>query len=67
MSRNVQMRMGNPTDKQFSKLVSANKVKNCPVLPQHIANATKIFGPPTAALDGKTTRKQSARVIVQRA
>ena len=51
MARDVQLRVGNPTDKQFNKLVSANKIRNCPILPQHIANASKIFGPSTAGLE----------------
>ena len=45
-------------------MVSVNGLKNAPIRPEpeHVTNATRIFGPNTAALEGKTVRRPSPRV-----
>ena len=45
-------------------MVSVNSLKECPVRPEHITNAAHAFGPLITGLEGKTTRRESARVRV---
>ena len=44
-------------------MVTVNGLKNDPICPEHVTNATCIFGSNTAALEGKTVRRPSPRVI----
>ena len=43
-------------------MVSVNGLRNSPVRPEHVTNASRIFGPNVAALEGKTVRRPSPRV-----
>ena len=63
MARVVQSRMGNMCDANLKQMVSVNGLKNSPIRPEHVTNAARIFGPNTAALEGKTVRRPSPRVI----
>ena len=43
-----------------------NSLKISPVRPEHITNASHVFGPDVAGLEGKTARRVSARVHTDR-
>ena len=62
LARTLQSRVGNMCDAKLKQMVSVNGLKNTPVRPEHVTNATRIFGPNTAALEGKTVRRPSLRV-----
>ena len=63
MARMLQSRVGNMCDAKLKHImVSVSGLKNAPIFPDHVTNATCIFGPNTAALEGKTVRRPSPRV-----
>ena len=47
---------------KLKQMVSVNGLKNVPICPEHVTNATRMFGPNTAALEDKTVRRPSPRV-----
>ena len=49
-------------DAKLKQMVNVNGLKNAPVRPEHVTNATHIFGPNTTALEGKIVRRPSPRV-----
>ena len=49
-------------DAELKQMMSVNGIKNAPIRREHVTNATRIFGPNTAALEGKTVRRPSPRV-----
>ena len=55
LARTLQSRVGNMCDAKLKQMVSVNGLKNAPIRPEHVTNATRIFGPNTAALEGKGT------------
>ena len=62
LARTLQSRVGNMPDEKLKQMVSVNGLRNSPVRPEHVSNATRIFGPNVAALEGKTVRRPSPRV-----
>ena len=58
----LQSRVGNMSDSKLRHMVSVNGLTNSPVRPEHMTNASCIFGPNVAALEGKTVRRPSPRV-----
>ena len=62
LARTLQSRFGNMCDAKLKQMVSVNGLKNAPICPEHVTNATQIFGPNTTALVGKTARRPSPRV-----
>ena len=62
LARTLQSRFGNMCDAKLKQMVSVNGLKNAPIRPEHVTNATRIFGPNTAGLEGKTVRRPSPRV-----
>ena len=44
-------------------MLQMNVIKNCPVTSDHIDIAEKILGTDVATLKGKTTRKQTLKVL----
>jgi hypothetical protein len=48
--------IGNPTKREFARIVHEKCITNCPVTVHNINNANRIFGPDLANLRGKTTR-----------
>ena len=50
------------SDTKLKHMVSVNGLRNSPVRPEHVTNASRIFGPNVAALEGKTVRRPSPRV-----
>ena len=51
--------LGAPTIENFKKMLRANFIANCPVTPQDVDIAEKIFGPDLSTLKGKTTRRKT--------
>ena len=62
LARTLQSRVGNMTDEKLKQMVSMNGLRNFPVRPEHVTNATCIFGPNVAALEGKNVRRPSRRI-----
>ena len=63
LARTLQSRVGNRCDAKLKQMVSVNGLNNAPIRPEHVTNATRIFGPNTSALEGKTVRRPSPRVL----
>ena len=53
LARTLQSRVANMSDAKLKQMVSVNGLKNAPIRPEHVTNASCIFGPNTAALEGK--------------
>ena len=51
-------KVGCPTVQNFKALLKMNFISNCPVTPEHVDRAEKIFGPDVATLKGKSTRQR---------
>jgi hypothetical protein len=45
--------VGYPSPADFTNMVRANMIQNCPVTPTDITTSNKIFGPDVASLKGK--------------
>ena len=54
-AQELQVTVGHPLDKDFIKILKASSLPNCPVTPQDVIIADKLFGPDIGALKGKTT------------
>ena len=63
LARTLQSRVGSMCDAKLRQMVSVNGLKNAPNRSEHVTNATCIFGPSTAALEGKTVRRPSPQVL----
>ena len=55
--------LGAPNIPTFKSMLQMNVIKNCPVTSDHVGIAEKIFGTDVATLKGKTTRRQSSKVL----
>jgi hypothetical protein len=55
--------VGYPSPSDFTTMVRANMIRNCPVTPTDITTSNKIFGPDVASLKGKTVRNRPAPVL----
>jgi hypothetical protein len=55
--------VGYPSPADFTNMVRANMIRNCPATPTDITTSNKIFGPDVASLIGKTVRQQPAPVL----
>ena len=53
---------GYPTMENFKILVESNQIQNCPVKPEEITIAEKIFGSDMGALKGKSTQRKPVPV-----
>jgi hypothetical protein len=61
-ARDLQVKIGQPSTKDFVKIVTSNQLPNCPVTKADIAAAEHIFGPDVGSLKGKTTRSNPPKV-----
>jgi hypothetical protein len=52
-----------PSKRDFQGLVRHNLLKDCPITPDDVNNANKIFGPDLATIRGKTVRQKPERVV----
>jgi hypothetical protein len=57
-ARELQIKVGRPSPKQFIQIVAKNQLRNCPITRADIMAAEDIFGPDVGSLQGKTTRKR---------
>jgi len=55
--------IGRPNTQDFIKYMECNMIPNCPVTKADIIRAKDIFGANIGALQGKTVRKKSTRVM----
>jgi hypothetical protein len=54
--RQLQIRVGRPSTKDFLRIVARNQLPNCPITQDDILVAEDIFGPDIGSLKGKTAR-----------
>ena len=62
LARQLQIKIGRPSTKDFIRIVTSNQLPNCPITRADILAAEHIFGPDVGSLKGKTTRKAPPRV-----
>jgi hypothetical protein len=55
LARQLQIRVGRPSTKDFLWIVARNQLPNCPITRDDILAAEDIFGPDIGSLKGKTT------------
>ena len=58
-ARRLQARLGYPTSKDFASM----NIQGADVTPKDVAIADHVFGPPTAILKGRTTKKASPPIV----
>ena len=66
LATTTQSRVGNMSNQKFKQMVTVNGLKNSPVRPEHIINASNFLGPSVTGLEGKTVRRTSTRVHTDR-
>ena len=66
LARDIQIRIGRPSTREFIKIVTSNLLKNCPVTKDDILAAEHVFGPDVESLKGKTTRQNPPRIDMSR-
>ena len=59
-ARDLYHKVGAPTITNLKALLRQNILSNCPVTPEDVDLAEKIFGPDAATLKGRTTRRNPA-------
>ena len=57
VARKLQIKIENPTAREFIKISSRNLLPNCPITRDDIQAAEDIFGPDVGGLKGKTVRR----------
>jgi hypothetical protein len=57
-AREMQIKIGRPSIKQFIRIVTLNQLPNCPLTKADIIAAEHIFGPDIGSLKGKTVRRR---------
>ena len=57
-TRQLQIKIGWPSTKQFICIVSSNQLPNCPITKADILAVEHIFGPDVGSLKGKTVRSR---------
>ena len=62
LARDLQRRLGNPTDTTLSKLLSEGYIIDPTVLPGDVLRATAIYGPNVEGLKGRTTKKKAVPI-----
>ena len=55
-ARQLQIKIGRPSTKQFIHIITNNQLPNCPITKADILAAKHIFGPDIGSLKGKTVR-----------
>ena len=64
-ARDLYAQMGFPTVQNFKHILRQNLIKNCPVTPEDVDIAERIFGPDAATMKGKSTRKKPPPVRIE--
>lgn len=62
LARDIQIKIGRPSTKDFIRIVDNNLLVNCPITCQDIITAERMFGLEVGALKGKTTRAPPSTV-----
>jgi hypothetical protein len=62
LARQLQIRVGRPSTKDFLWIVARNQLPNCPITCDDILVAEDIFGPDIGFLKGKTTQRKPHRL-----
>ena len=62
-ARDFQAKVGHPSTQDLKSIVKSNLIVNCPVTPEDIGRAEKIYGPSVPILKGKTTRQNPLSVV----
>ncbi len=62
LARQLQIRLGHPSTKDFLQIVARNQLLNCPITRDDILAAEDIFGPDIGSLKGKMTRRKPHQV-----
>jgi hypothetical protein len=55
--------VGYPSPADFTHMVRANMIRNCPVTPTDITTSNKILGPDVTSLKGKVVRNKPAPIL----
>ena len=63
-ARKLQIKIGNPTAREFIKIASRNLLPNCSITRDDIQAAEAIFGPDAGGLKGKTVQRPPNQVEV---
>jgi hypothetical protein len=58
-ARALYRKLGHPSEQEFSKMLTHNMIRNCPVTNDDAKRALHIYGPDIATLKGKTVKKQN--------
>jgi hypothetical protein len=61
-ARRAQVMMGNPSKKDYKRVVSNHLISNCPVTHTNFTNTRAIFGPNILSVRGKTVQRAPAPV-----
>ena len=64
-AREFQSTVGHPSTADLKNIIKANLIANCPVSPDDVERAEKIFGPSVPILKGKTTRTTPDAVVAE--
>ena len=62
-SRDMQVRMADPTDEKLKLMVSSKIIDNCYVVASDVTNSRTLFGPNRPGLRGETVRQRPEGVI----
>ena len=62
-ARRAQAMMGNPSKKDYKRVVSNHLISNCPISIHDIENSRAIYSPALASVRGKTVRQAPAPVV----
>jgi hypothetical protein len=63
-AREVQAMVGQPPDREFRKMVSSNRIPNCPITVEAVEHSNKLFGPDLAEVRGRTVRERTEHVHI---
>ncbi len=63
-AREAQAMLGHSSDRDFLGMVRSGMVTNCPVSPDAVINANRIFGPDLTGVRGRTVRRPSESVTM---
>ena len=56
LARNIQIRIGRPSERRFLKILENNELRNCPVTVEDGRRAMKVYGPDVASKKGVTVK-----------
>ena len=62
-ARKLQVTLGQPSTKDFAKLILTNSIPNCPVTLADLKATEFIFGPEIGPLKGKTAQRHPPQVL----